>query len=178
MTHRQMLTAAVTKIIHTTVQLCPTSCSVLVIVVCVVIARYTVEQRVLLYESYVKCVSARKCRRRLIVNFPGSQFQTQQASVNFVVKSGLLDDFWTRNLLKKKPSVYRRKTRRNEFRLEQTPQKSLETPYTRDRHLEIVSNQSDEVVNFNLVKWYRKYLRVQGHRIEYRDIVLSTGTSY
>jgi hypothetical protein len=33
--------------------------------------QYTVEQRVFLYESFVKYVSARKCKRKLIVNFLG-----------------------------------------------------------------------------------------------------------
>jgi hypothetical protein len=35
-----------------------------------------------------------------VINFPGSQFQAQQASMNLLMKSGLLCHFWTGNLLK------------------------------------------------------------------------------
>jgi hypothetical protein len=98
MTHRQAPTAISSKIIHTTVQLGLTSCLVLV-VVCVDMVRYTVEQRALLSESYVKCGSAtnvrRKCRK-----FPGITGPAQQASINLLIKSGILGHFWTRNLLK------------------------------------------------------------------------------
>jgi hypothetical protein len=38
-----------------------------------------------------------------------------------------------------------------------------ETPYIRDQHLEIVSSHSDEAVNFNLFKWCREGVRVQGY---------------
>jgi hypothetical protein len=37
-------------------------------------------------------------------------------------------------------------------RLEQATE-ITDTPGTRDRHLEIVSSQSDKEVNFNLFKW-------------------------
>jgi hypothetical protein len=62
---RPALIAAAAKIIHTTVQL------VIVCLVCVDMFRYTVEQRVFLYESYVKFGSARKCRRKFRRKFPG-----------------------------------------------------------------------------------------------------------
>jgi hypothetical protein len=38
--------------------------------------------------------------KNFVINFPGSQFQAQQASINLLIKSGLLGHFWTRNLLK------------------------------------------------------------------------------
>jgi hypothetical protein len=42
-----------------------------------------------------------------VTNFPGSHFLAQQASMNLLIKSGKLGNFWTINLL----FTYRRKTR-------------------------------------------------------------------
>jgi hypothetical protein len=73
MSHRPALTASAVKIIHTTVQLlCLTSCQVLVIVVCVWIWFNMLLNSV--YESYVKCGSARKCQRKFRSKFPGITF--------------------------------------------------------------------------------------------------------
>jgi hypothetical protein len=69
MIHCQALAAAAAKIAHTTVQLCLTSCQVLV-VVCVYMLRYTVEHHVFLHESCVKYGCARKCRRKFSRKFP------------------------------------------------------------------------------------------------------------
>jgi hypothetical protein len=38
-------------------------------------------------------------RENFVVNFPGTQFQAQQASMNLVKKSGPVGHFWTRILL-------------------------------------------------------------------------------
>jgi hypothetical protein len=65
MNHRQALTATAATINHTTVQLSLTSCYVLFAIVFVDVVRYTVEQRVFLYELYVKYGSARKCRKKI-----------------------------------------------------------------------------------------------------------------
>jgi hypothetical protein len=114
MIHRQALTATAAKIIYTTVQLCSTSCEGLVIVVCVCMdmAQYTVEQCVFLYESYVKCGSVRKCRRKFRHKFPRI-IVLSTTDIHKLMKSGLLGHFWTRNLVEKTPCAYRRKAGRN-----------------------------------------------------------------
>jgi hypothetical protein len=56
-----------------------------------------VEQCVLLYESYVKCGSARKCRRK----FPGITVLSIVVHPKTLIRSGLLVHSWTRNLLKR-----------------------------------------------------------------------------
>jgi len=38
-------------------------------------------------------------RENSAINFLGSQFHAQKASLNLLMKSSLLDHFWTRNLL-------------------------------------------------------------------------------
>jgi hypothetical protein len=56
--------------------------------------QYTVEQRVFMYESYVKCSSTLECvRENFVVNFLGSQFQAQQAFINLIRKLGILGHF-------------------------------------------------------------------------------------
>jgi hypothetical protein len=107
MTHSKTLTATAAKIIHTTVQLYPTSCEVLVIVVCVDIVR----QRVFPYESYVKCSSARKCRRKFRHKFPGITVLSTTGIhdlINNVRSTGLLLD---KKPAKKTPCYYRRNRR-------------------------------------------------------------------
>jgi hypothetical protein len=152
MTHRQALKATAAKIIYTTVQLCQTSCLVLVIVVCVDMVRYTVEQRVFLYEwNVVPLESVGNC---FVVNFPGSQFPAHQTSINLLIKPGLLGHFWTRNLIKT-PCAYRRKIVRKRGYVRTHTTEISEMPCTWDRHLEIVSSQSDAAVNFILFKRYR-----------------------
>jgi hypothetical protein len=37
-----------------------------------------------------------------VLNFPGSHFQVEEESINVLIKTGLLDDFWTRNFLRKR----------------------------------------------------------------------------
>jgi hypothetical protein len=72
MTHRPALRATAVTVIHTTVQLCLTSCKYhWLLLLCVDMVRYTVEQRVFMYGSYVKCGFARKCRRKFRHKFPG-----------------------------------------------------------------------------------------------------------
>jgi hypothetical protein len=68
MTYREVLAATAAEIIHTTVQLCLTSCYCCV---CMDMVRYAVEQHVFLYESYVKCGCTRKCRRNFRRKFTG-----------------------------------------------------------------------------------------------------------
>jgi hypothetical protein len=70
------------------------------------------------------------------------------------MKSGLQGHFWTRNLLRKRRVLTEEKLDEIGSRLEHTTD-DIETPCFRDRHLEIVSSQSDEAVNFNLLKRYR-----------------------
>jgi hypothetical protein len=38
-----------------------------------------------LYESHMQCSSVRKVWKNLETNFPGSQFQAQQAPVNLLI---------------------------------------------------------------------------------------------
>jgi hypothetical protein len=71
--------------------------------VCISVVRCAVQQRVFLYESYVKCGSD----RNLVVNFPGTQFKAQRASLNILRKWGPRGDFWTRNLLKRTVYLYK-----------------------------------------------------------------------
>jgi hypothetical protein len=47
-------------------------------------------------------VSLESVGEKFDVTFSGSQFQAQQAFINLLRKSDLLDDFWTRNLLKRR----------------------------------------------------------------------------
>jgi hypothetical protein len=68
MTHRQSQTTVAAKIIRTTVQLWNRVKYWLLW--CVYMVRYTVEQRVFLYESYVKHSSARKCLKEYRRKFP------------------------------------------------------------------------------------------------------------
>jgi hypothetical protein len=60
-----------------------------------------------------------------IVNFPVSQFQAQQESINLLRKSGLLGRFWTRDLLKKFCGLTEEKLDETGARLEHTPHKPL-----------------------------------------------------
>jgi hypothetical protein len=113
MTHHPSLTATAAKIIHTTAQLCRRVKYWLLLCVCVDMVPYTVGQRVFLYEPYVKCCSARKCRRKIRRKFPGITVP----STTGIHK--LINKVWsTGSLLDKKPSktmpcAYRRKIRRN-----------------------------------------------------------------
>lgn len=45
-----------------------------------------------------------------LVNFPGTQFQTKDASMMVLIKSSILGKLWTRNPLKKS-SAYEREIR-------------------------------------------------------------------
>jgi hypothetical protein len=60
-----------------------------------------------------------------VINFPGSQFQAQQAPINLLRKSGLLGHFWTINQLKKLSVLTEEKLDMTEDRLEHMPHKSL-----------------------------------------------------
>jgi hypothetical protein len=104
--------------------------------------RCTVEKRVFLYESYVKCASARKCRRKFRRKFPGITVPNTtgiRELINRVRSTG--------SLLDKKHANKDRVLTEEELdkiwgRLEDT-EHTCETPCTRDRHLEIFSSQSD-----------------------------------
>jgi hypothetical protein len=85
--------------------------------------QYSVEQHVYLYVSYV--VPLESVGENFVVNFLGSQFQAQQASINLLRKSGLLGHFWTRNLLTNTNVFTEEKPDKVGARLEHTPQKSL-----------------------------------------------------
>jgi hypothetical protein len=54
---------------------------------------------VIFYEYSVKCDLLENIGENFVVNFPGTQFQAQKASMNLLRKSGPLGHFWTRNLL-------------------------------------------------------------------------------
>jgi hypothetical protein len=60
-----------------------------------------------------------------VVNFPGSQFQAQQQSINLLIKSCLLGHSRTRNLLKARHVSTEMKPDEIRAGLEHTPQKSL-----------------------------------------------------
>jgi hypothetical protein len=58
-----------------------------------------------------------------VLNFPGSQFQVQQAFRSELIKPGLVSHFWTRSL-PKIPCAFRRRTRRKGVG-RNTPHKSV-----------------------------------------------------
>jgi hypothetical protein len=60
-----------------------------------------------------------------VVNFPGSQFQAKQESINLLIKSGLLGHLRTINLLKTLHVITEKIPDEIRARLEHTPQKSL-----------------------------------------------------
>jgi hypothetical protein len=64
-------------------------------------------------------------QENFVINFPGSQFQAQQASMNFLIKSDLLGHFWTRNPFKNRRVLTEEKLDKIRARSEHTPQKSL-----------------------------------------------------
>jgi hypothetical protein len=121
--------------------------------------RYTVEQCVFLHESYVKCGSARKCWRIFCHKFPGIAVSSRTGIHELINKVRC-----TGSLLDKKPA--KKMLDEIRARLEHTTE-ITETPCTRDWHLEIVSSQSDKAVNFNLFKWYRECVHVQGHNFQH-----------
>jgi hypothetical protein len=47
--------------------------------------RYTLEQRVFLYDAYVKCGSARKCRRTFRPKFRGERVPSRQRYVQIIL---------------------------------------------------------------------------------------------
>jgi hypothetical protein len=93
--------------------------------VCVDMDRYTVEQRVFLHETSIKCGSARKCRRKFRRRLPGITIPSSTGihePINKVRSTG--------SLLDKKPATKRNVLTEEELdeigpTLEQTPQKSL-----------------------------------------------------
>jgi hypothetical protein len=95
-THRQALTATAAVVIHTTGQLWHRVKYWLLLRV-VDMVRYTVEQCLFLYDRMWNVVPL---EGNFVINFPGSQFQAQQASMNLFIKPSLLGHSWTRNLLK------------------------------------------------------------------------------
>jgi hypothetical protein len=127
--------------------------------------RYIVEQRVLMYKSYVNVV-ARKRMRKFRLKFPGITVPSTAGihKLSNKVRS-------TGSLLDKKPAEKRRvlieeKLDEMRARSEQVTEIS-ETPCIRDRNLEIVSNQSVETVNLNMFKWIENVCM-------YRDTIFST----
>jgi hypothetical protein len=89
------------------------------------VVRFSDEERLFLYETYVMCVSATKFRQNIIVIFPRSQFEAQQAAINVSVKSGILRHLWTRNLIKKSRVHTEEKLDEIRAGVEHTSQKSL-----------------------------------------------------
>jgi hypothetical protein len=77
-----------------------------------------------------------------VVNFPGTQFQTQEASVNIVRKSGLLGHFWTINLLENALCLLKNKDE-IEARLEHMTE-ITEMPCISDWRLENIGSHSHE----------------------------------
>jgi hypothetical protein len=121
-THWQALTVIVTKIIHTTVQLCLTS---LVIVVCVDMVRYSVERRVFLYESYVKCGSTRNYWRKFWNKFLGITVPSTPSIHKLIHKVRSTGSLLDKNPVKKHCVLTEEKLVKIGVRLEHTPLKSL-----------------------------------------------------
>jgi hypothetical protein len=92
--------------------------------------RYTVEQRTFMRESSVKCGSARKCRRKFRLKFPGIKVPSTKGihKLNNKVRSaGLLLDKEPAN----KTSYAYEKQDQVGARLENTQQKSMRRLYKR-----------------------------------------------
>jgi hypothetical protein len=63
--------------------------------------------------------------KKIVINFPGTQFQAQLIFVNLLRKSGPLGHFWTRNLLENVKCLPDKKIDETGATLEYTAQKSL-----------------------------------------------------
>jgi transposase len=90
--------------------------------VCSVIVQYTIEQHVFLYDSYLKCGSARKCRQKFQLKFYHEivcSWQTVHNLVNKLRSTGLLTE--------KKQKHKRRVLTEENLRLEHMPIKSLKS---------------------------------------------------
>jgi hypothetical protein len=111
------------------------------------VVRYAVEQRVFLYELYVKCGSPRKCRGNFVVSFQGTQFQEQEASIN-VLESHVR---WatTGQTCYKLPYAYLKKIDEIRAWLELTLQKSPRR-LAQGTGLEIVNPHFIHEMKFNL----------------------------
>jgi hypothetical protein len=83
MTHRQALPTTAPKISQTAVQLSSVTVSTGYRRACQH-GSYTVEQHAFVYESYVKCVSARKCWKHFRHKFPGNIVQSTR-SINKLI---------------------------------------------------------------------------------------------
>jgi transposase len=89
--------------------------------------RYTLEQRVFLYETYVKNGSARKCRRKFQRKFRDERVRSRQTIhnlVNKLISTGLLID---KKLNHKLRVLIEEKLADIGARLEHTPIKSLKS---------------------------------------------------
>jgi transposase len=87
--------------------------------------RYTLGQRVVLYDTYVKYGSAGKCRRKFRRTFRNERVPSKQSIHNFVNKhktTGLLIDKKTKH---KRRVLAEEKLDDIGVRLEHTPRKSL-----------------------------------------------------
>jgi transposase len=87
--------------------------------------RYTLEQRVYMYDTYVKSGSARKVRRRFRLKYPGvtvPQLETVHKLVNKVRRTGSVLD---RKAKSKRRVLTEEKLDEIGAQLERTPRKSL-----------------------------------------------------
>jgi hypothetical protein len=87
--------------------------------------RYAVEQRVFLYDSYVKCGSARKCRRKFCRKFPGVTIPSTTGIHKLIYKVRSTGSVLDKKPAKKCRVLTKEKLDEIKARLEHTPQKSL-----------------------------------------------------
>jgi hypothetical protein len=115
-----------------------------------------------MYESFVDCDSAKSVRENFVVNFPKTQLQEQESSVN-------LRSFMDKNPTRNRRFITERKLYEIGARLEYTPQKSL-------RRFAQETGISESFLGKNLV-WIPSHLngiecvRVQGQHFYHPFIV-------
>jgi hypothetical protein len=73
------------------------------------VRKYTVEQRIFIFDSYVKSYSARVCRTKLQQKFPGVDNPARSTIQYRLIDSKLRVRYWIKNK-KKTPRIDRRKT--------------------------------------------------------------------
>jgi hypothetical protein len=108
------------------------------------VVQYTVEQHAFLYESYVKCGSARKCQRKFHRKLSGITVPSITGIHKLIKKVRSTGSLVDKKPAKKYQALTKEKQDEIGARLEHTTE-ITEMPCTRDWHLEIVSSQSNEV---------------------------------
>jgi hypothetical protein len=122
-----------------------------------------VEQRIFLYESYVKCGSAKKCRRKFSQKFPGTTIPST-TDICKLIKKVRCTCFWTKNPAGRRRVLAETKWRRNKGYIRTRSSEITDKWDTLHRRLASRNHKIYEV-NVNLFKRYKKCARVDGQHI-------------